>query len=503
MTGRPEGTYWVLPGRLLAGSYPGGRSVAATAERLARLTAAGVDYYIDLTQVGERQPYEPLLPGPYDLGANRPVFYSRRPITDHGVPARPEQAVEILDEIDEAVAAGHCVYVHCRAGIGRTGLVVGCYLARKLGDGEAALARLAQLWQESQRDRDYPHSPETESQFEYVRHWPAVDRPRTVPPADVDPTDESVLDVALRLQDRYRGAWLGLALGDALGQPAQHRRPGTFTPIADLIGGGPHLLPPGAWTDDTAVPLILAEGVLAAGAVDPADLVGRLRAWQLEGHRSATGQCLGITAATARALAQAQWSGKAFAGSHDPARDEQEPLVRAAVGISFALPDWDRGVAMAVDCARLTHQAPVVLDAVRYAAALLYGALRGATRDELLAAPYSPVPGAWDRQPLRPEVLQAITGAGRTEPPAATGRALDALRCALEALGAGLAFRDTVLRAANFGGEADATAALTGLWAGALYGAAALPAGWRSTLSQRDLLESTADRLLAAAIEGP
>ena len=504
----PGGSYWIVPGRLLAGSYPAGKNIQATVARLEALRGVGIDYFVDLTEPGERQPYEPLLPNPYDALAGRPVYYSRRPIVDHGVPRSAAQTIEILDEIDEALDAGHCVYVHCRAGIGRTGLVVGCFLARRLGDGAAALDRLEGLWHDSGRAAEYPHTPETDEQADYIRAWPDQDRPPPPPAlatAEGDGESVGVLAVAERLQQRYRGVWLGLALGDAVGQPAQHRRPGTFTPIGDLIGGGPHQLPPGAWTDDTAVPLVLADGVLADAAFDAAALVARLRSWQAEGRLTATGQCLGITAATARALAQAQWSGNPYSGSHDPARDEQEPLGRAAVGTCFALPVWELAASMSIDCARLTHQAPVVLDCVRYFAALLFGALRGASRELLLRGPFEPVPGAWERQPLRPEVMAVILAAsGRPAPPSAsTGRAVDGLAAVLYALGAGQTFKDTVLRAANLGGEADSTAALAGLLAGAIYGAAAIPTAWHATVARRDLLEATADRLLAAAIDRP
>ena len=505
----PRATYWIVPGRLLAGAYPGGRNLASTVARLEALRGLGVDYYVDLTWPGELSPYEQLLPNPYEAADDRPVQYTRRPIRDHGLPASPLQTAEILDEIDEALGLGHCVYVHCRAGIGRTGLVVGCHLARQMGDGEAALERLDELWQASERYLEFPHTPETPEQAAYIRGWPAQD-PRAdgraaagaaQPPS---PLEDEALAVASRLQDRYRGLVAGLALGDALGQPAQHRRAGTFTPVADLIGGGPHELPPGAWTDDTAVPLLLAEGLLEHGTFDARDQLERLRRWQTAGHLSATGQCLGITAGTARALAQAQWSGNPYSGSHDPARAEQEPLARAGVAAAWALPDLGLALATAVDSCRLTHQAPVVLDAVRYYTALLFGALRGAPKADLLAPHYEPEPGLWQRLPLKPEVAAVAAGSWRdARPPVSSGRAVDGLAIALWALAHGQSFRDTVLRAVNLGGEADSTAAIAGQLAGAVYGAATLPTGWLAVLCSRERLEATADRLLAAAIERP
>src|ERR1700741_1492449 len=55
------------------------------------------------------------------------------------------------------------------------------------------------------------------------------------------------------LCDRYHGALLGLAVGDALGTTLEFKAPGTFKPITDMIGGGPFGLEPGQWTDDTSL----------------------------------------------------------------------------------------------------------------------------------------------------------------------------------------------------------------------------------------------------------
>ena len=69
---------------------------------------------------------------------------------------------------------------------------------------------------------------------------------------------------------RFRGALLGLAAGDALGTTLEFRPPGTFEPIADMVGGGPFRLAPGEWTDDTSMALCLAESLVERGGFDPA-----------------------------------------------------------------------------------------------------------------------------------------------------------------------------------------------------------------------------------------
>lgn len=61
------------------------------------------------------------------------------------------------------------------------------------------------------------------------------------------------------MNDRRRGALIGLAVGDALGAAVEFKRPGSFAPITGYRGGGPHGLSAGEWTDDTSMALALAD----------------------------------------------------------------------------------------------------------------------------------------------------------------------------------------------------------------------------------------------------
>ena len=56
-------------------------------------------------------------------------------------------------------------------------------------------------------------------------------------------------------RDRFRGCLLGLAAGDALGTTLEFKRPGSFEPIDDMVGGGPFRLQPSQLTDDTSTAL--------------------------------------------------------------------------------------------------------------------------------------------------------------------------------------------------------------------------------------------------------
>ena len=140
-------TYWVIPGRLLAGEYPFGADDADARARLALLREAGVDYFVDLTEECECPGYRHLLPA-----RSRHV---RSAIADTWVPNDAAQMQQILSDIRAALARGCCVYVHCRAGIGRTGVVVGCFLAEEGGDSKAALKLLNRLWRQSERAKKW------------------------------------------------------------------------------------------------------------------------------------------------------------------------------------------------------------------------------------------------------------------------------------------------------------------------------------------------------------
>jgi len=161
-------SYWVVPGRFLAGGYPGDLSADVAQEKLRQLLSAGVSFFLDLTEPDELKPYEPFLP---EVAAGQSIVHRRMPIRDFSVPTI-EEMTAILDTIDAALAAGHGLYLHCWGGSGRTGTVVGCYLARQGMSGEDALEEIGRLRQGVSSLR---RSPETETQREMVRTWPPQD----------------------------------------------------------------------------------------------------------------------------------------------------------------------------------------------------------------------------------------------------------------------------------------------------------------------------------------
>ncbi len=93
----PYNTYWVIPGKLLAGEYPGDKSDAKALLKLQCLIDLGIGCFIDLTEADERlRPYAHLLSNCIPDGARHVRF----PVPDFGIPRLTAQMIEILDAID-------------------------------------------------------------------------------------------------------------------------------------------------------------------------------------------------------------------------------------------------------------------------------------------------------------------------------------------------------------------------------------------------------------------
>jgi ADP-ribosyl-[dinitrogen reductase] hydrolase len=287
--------------------------------------------------------------------------------------------------------------------------------------------------------------------------------------------DTATMLTARALRERFVGTLFGLAVGDAVAAATQFRRAGSFTPVGDMIGGGPFDLPRGAWSDDTAMALCLAESLLERDGFDPRDQVQRYGRWQQEGYLSCTGQSVGITANTARSLALAKWRRVVFPGSFDPEQLDPEPLSRVAPIALYYLASLETTLQQAADSSRTTCQAPAVLDACRQLGRALHAALSGQPKARILAD--------------APSINEVAAHTNNT--------AVSALAAAFWAFGSTDNFRDAVLRAANVGGNSDVVASVCGQLAGAHYGLSAIPQSWRNGLMQKDLIEGYADRLLA------
>ncbi|KAJ7709201.1 protein-tyrosine phosphatase-like protein [Mycena olivaceomarginata] len=161
-------SYWVTT-HLLACEYPWDPRIPSTL-KLDALLDVGVRTFVDLTEEHELSPYAAqLLERAFLLKIDeKEIEYHRFPIHDRCCPESLDYMRRILDILRDNEERNRTTAVHCRGGIGRTGVIVGCWLVECgiAKDGLEALEIIAS-------DTRYPQSPETGAQFNFVLNFHA------------------------------------------------------------------------------------------------------------------------------------------------------------------------------------------------------------------------------------------------------------------------------------------------------------------------------------------
>ena len=161
-----ERSYWVIPGKLLAGAYPSSVNEDDRLTILEGLLAAGIKTVINLTEAGERNVQGIEL---YDYSAQfraEGIEVHRKPTRDVDIPTY-EEMDEILDLIEESFAMNKPVYFHCWGGVGRTGTVLGCYLLKsRIAEPDHVIDHIDTLKKTSAMHGR--QSPETDEQVDFV-----------------------------------------------------------------------------------------------------------------------------------------------------------------------------------------------------------------------------------------------------------------------------------------------------------------------------------------------
>lgn len=302
----------------------------------------------------------------------------------------------------------------------------------------------------------------------------------------------------MEMAARFRGALLGLAVGDALGTTLEFKHPGSFKPINSIIGGGPFHLEPGQWTDDTSMALCLAESLIERQEFDPLDQMERYLRWYRHGHLSSTGTCFDCGDTTRAALERFERTHEPFSGPTEPKTAGNGSLMRLAPVSLFFSSNPERALEKSGESSRTTHDAAAAVDACRHYGGLIVGAIRGASKQDLLSARYAPLTGYWQEHPLCPEIDTVAGGSFKERHPPeilGTGYVVNSLEAALWAFYRSSTFREGCLLAVNLGNDADTTGAIYGQLAGAYYGEQEIPAEWRAQISMRHVIETFADKL--------
>lgn len=304
-------------------------------------------------------------------------------------------------------------------------------------------------------------------------------------------------------EDRYLGCLIGLAVGDALGTTLEFQFPGTFEPINDMTGGGPFDLNPGEWTDDTSMALCLAASLVETKEFKLIDQLERYCRWQREGYMSSNGVCFDIGNTVRNALDFYRMHRRPDSGSRDPNSAGNGSIMRLAPIPMFFGSDAKAAIEHSGKSSRTTHGATTCVDACRYLGGLLWGALNGVPKGELLAPEFSPLHDGWANQPLCPAIAEIAAGSfKRKNPPeiSGSGYVVKSLEAALWAFYNSHDFHSGCLLAVNLGEDADTTGAVFGQLAGAYYGFKSIPDSWKTKLAKKEIISDLAIKLMKGHI---
>ncbi len=240
----------------------------------------------------------------------RHMEWHHAPIVDMAVPGPAFEAAwpALSARLRGLTARGGRVLVHCRGGLGRAGMIAARLLVEDGMDPAAAIAAVRAV---------RPGAIETRAQERWVEAGQPI--PLPVP-----------VTTRAAKRDRALGAFLGLAVGDALGTTLEFTRKPHHAVLDTIVGGGPFGLRTGEWTDDTAMALALADSLAHDPALDARDLMDRFVAWYRRGDYSCTGACFDIGTTTRAALTRYTETGEPVAGSTSPTSAGNGALMRLA-----------------------------------------------------------------------------------------------------------------------------------------------------------------------------
>jgi len=271
----------------------------------------------------------------------------------------------------------------------------------------------------------------------------------------------------------------------------EFKKRGTFAPVVDLVGGGPFNLKPGEWTDDTSMALCLAASLIETGQFDPTDQMKRYLKWHETGYLSSNGRCFDIGITVKKALERFGETGDPFSGPTDPYSAGNGSLMRLAPVPIFYYPDREKIQHYAKESSRTTHGAEECLDACRLFGDMLFLALSGASKRDVLSGSG---PDLVKSKNLK-DIALGESFNKKDNKIKGSGYVVDCLEAALWCFNGTKTFEEAVLKAANLGDDADTTAAVCGQIAGAHYGESGIPKRWLERLVLIGKIREFADRL--------
>lgn len=299
-------------------------------------------------------------------------------------------------------------------------------------------------------------------------------------------------------RSKVRDAFLGLAIGDALGVPFElmKREDLQKDPVTDMVGHLAHDKPPGTWSDDGSMTFCTAESLL--DGFDIERMGKSYLAWFDEGHWSADGKAFGSGGTTRAALKKLREGHPAEgAGRIDPESNGNGSLMRI-LPLAFYLdrikPSDSQMIRTISQVSSITHGHEIAKCACYYYVKFAMHLLQGYNKQQVYDIVKSQFPSISHDLEC---VFQRLINHNIADLPSSEIRSdsyvVHSLEAAIWCLMTSNSYKETVLKAVNLGGDSDSTAAIAGGLAGILYGLDDVPDHWMDSIARKDDIEELAN----------
>lgn len=297
----------------------------------------------------------------------------------------------------------------------------------------------------------------------------------------------------MEIDERIRGALMGLVIGDAIGLPVQFesREARKRKPVTGIEGYGTFNLPPGCWSDDSSLALCSAESLAECG-FDPEDMGRRFVRWYSEGYWTPTGYAYDIGKSTSLAMENMKRGVPALEAGPCGDRDNGNGSLMRILPASIFLHDADESLLAdrIWKFSRITHGHPRACSACYIYSVLVRDLLHGCSPDEA----YRKLCGRTDlstgvalaEMDHFNRLLSGTIGRLPEEQIGSDGYVINTLEAAVWCLLNNENFKDTVLAAVNLGEDTDTTGAVAGGLAGIVYGYDKVPGDWLQALARKE-----------------
>lgn len=281
------------------------------------------------------------------------------------------------------------------------------------------------------------------------------------------------------MKNKATGTVIGSIIGDALGVPLEFSRRDSKPKVTDMVGGGVFNLPIGGWTDDTSMTLALMKSLIDNKGFNPFDVQDNFLAWRDDGCFSYNG-CFDIGVTTYEALeAYGEDKTTPFTGLTHKMSAGNGSIMRLSPVFCFYSKEQEKGRYVAVEQSKLTHAHPLCLEYSLKCADVVYEAFNGKLHQDILSQKGVHRDGVWSN-----------------------GYVVNTYKAACWAISQTDNFKDALILAVNLADDADTVGAVTGMFAGALYGVDDIPKEWVDCLVWSKEIVDEVDLLYTTGSEG-